>query len=124
MKKLLIGLLALGSISAFAGECTYKLTGDLNDKNRPFAKELLVDKGYSTAFDMNEFEYIIDVEAVQGQTGYGELVKWVTFTVKDQTGRELNLGEASSPVNSPMSFLAKGYRGLIKEAIRQLPVCK
>ena len=84
----------------------------------------MTSKGYSASSDMNDFEYVIVAAAIHGQTDNGELIKWVKFTVKDQTGRVLNFGEASSPDDGFRSLFAKRFRGLIKEAVRQLPECK
>lgn len=124
MRKLFIVILALTSTSVFAGECSYKLTGNLNTDNSVFAKKLLKDKGYSTNFDMNNINYIIDAEAVEGQTYFGEQIKWVKFTIIDQDGEVLNFGEALTSIDGFRSLYAKSYRGLIKEAISQLPECK
>ncbi len=87
MKKLLIGLLALGSISAFANICTFQTSSSfpLNESLAVQVESTLLDKGFEKALDGESPDFIINYSSSVYHKNQGQ------YRVKDDIFERLSI---------------------------------
>ena len=133
MKKLLIGLLALGSVSTFANEvCNYKLSGNASKAEARMAEGVLRSMGYEKATSANDIDVVFSLNS----TWYSTVQEPVVTLAGDHKASSkmirlsdgVTVASASRSTEDLLGYvgLAKDLRqkNILKQTIKALPTCE
>ena len=118
MKNLLIGLLALGSVSAFAN-CDLSIVGNINSERLQLVEKIVQDNGYKVT-SSGKSDYTLSV------FGYFEKFEGGKCVIVDAQINEVATGHVvhNKHNNTCGIFVAKNWNHRIKKVIKNLPECK
>lgn len=118
MKKILIGLLALSTLTAFA-DCDIKISGNMKRDRLQHVKNILTEKGYNVTNDA--ISYDLYVYGFAGVSQECESMRLVRASLTDIRQKKSVYQEKSENCGL---FVAKKWNKRISTVLEDLPVCK
>ncbi len=118
MKTLLVGVLALGSVSVSAN-CDINIKGNMKDARLELVREIVSEKGYLLS-DSSSSTFTLEINGNQGMFQEGECVV-VKAQLLHNSERLAKFSEENSACGA---FVSNRWNKRIKRILKNLPVCE